>query len=158
MVPEFDGLTSFRKSGMQRLRDAEHMLNPPTIDTQEQGASARHMRGAMYLCGYGVECLLKAYLITQHPPSQRLSEVLGELRKTDPNVRDICGEAGHDLRYLLVLTKLEGQMNKEREGQMNRYAKWRSSWRYDPKPAREDDAKEMVQAARALVNWIISLI
>ena len=157
-MPEFDGLTSFRKSGLQRLRDAEHMLNPPTIDLQEQGASARHMRGAMYLCGYSVECLFKAYLITQYPPSQRLSDVLSELRKADPTVRDICGQAGHDLRYLLILTKLEGQMDKERLAQMNHCAKWRSSWRYSPTPAREDDARAMVQAARALVNWILSLI
>jgi hypothetical protein len=29
-MPEFDGLTTFRKSGYQRVRDAEHLLITPT--------------------------------------------------------------------------------------------------------------------------------
>ena len=109
-MPEFDGLTTFRKSGYQRVRDAEHLLTPPLVDTHEHGASLRRLRGAMYLCGYGVECLLKAYLIAQHGSLCRLSDVLLELRKGEPNVRDICGVAGHDLSYLLILTGLGAHM------------------------------------------------
>jgi hypothetical protein len=157
-MPEFDGLTTFRKSGYQRLRDAEHLLTPPLVDREENGASLRHLRGAMYLCGYGVECLFKAYMIAQHPPLNRLSDVLFELRKADPNVRDICGVAGHDLSYLLTLTGLETRMDIGRKIQMGQCAKWRSSWRYSAEPAREDDAKAMVQAARSLVTWINSQI
>ena len=157
-MPEFDGLSDFRKSGYLRLRDAEHLLNPPLVDTNERGASTRHTRGAMYLCGYGVECMFKAYLIAQYDPFQSLSKVLGELRKADPNIRDICGASGHDLPYLLTLTQLEGRMDLGRRKQMGQVAKWRSTWRYNPKPATLEEAREMIQAARALVNWINSQI
>ena len=88
-MPEYDSLTSFHKSGLNRLRDAEHLLTTPEVDIHEQGVLSRHMRGAMYLSGYGVECQLKAYLISQHPPYESLSDVLIELRKKDPTIRDI---------------------------------------------------------------------
>lgn len=78
-MPEFDGLTTFRISGFHRLRDAEHLLTPPLVQTGEHGVTTRHLRGAMYLCGYGIECLLKAYLIAKYHPLQRLSEVLIEM-------------------------------------------------------------------------------
>ena len=153
-MPEFDGVTTFRKSGFRRLRDAIHLLTPPVTDIAEQGAETRHTRGAMYLCGYGVECMLKAYLIHHHSPCQRLSDVLIELRKSDPEVRDICGVAGHDLPYLLKLTKLEEHMDNERKRQMSLCAKWRSNWRYNPQPAPYDDAVAMVEAARLFAKWI----
>lgn len=153
-MPEFDGLSTFRKSGYQRLRDAEHLLDPPTADVQESGVSTRHTRGAMYLCGYGVECLLKAYLIAQYPPLHRLSDVLLGLRKADPDVRDICGVAGHNLAYLLTLTRLEERMDSPHKEQMRLCKKWRSNWRYSSVPADRDSAKAMVQAARATVVWI----
>ena len=150
-MPEFDGLTTFRKSGFQRVRDAAHLLNPPLVDISEQGASSRHMRGAMHLCGYGVECMLKAYLISQNQPLQRLSDVLEAIRKVDPDTRDICGTAGHDLHYLLTLTQLEERMNADQKKQVGICATWRSTWRYNPNQPHEDDAKDMVAAARALI-------
>ena len=84
--------------------------------------------------------------------------MLFELRKAEPSVRDICGAAGHDLGYLLILTELGAQMDTERKVQMGLCAKWRSSWRYSAEPADEGDAKAMVQAARDLVSWINSRI
>src|SRR4051812_31995853 len=100
-MPEFDGISTFAKSGKRRLRDAERLLEPPTADLTERGAESRHLRGAMYLCGYGVECLLKAYLIHLNPGRMRLADVLTDLRKDGNEVRDICGASGHDLPYLL---------------------------------------------------------
>ncbi|GDX41052.1 hypothetical protein LBMAG21_13440 [Armatimonadota bacterium] len=155
-MPEFDGLTAFRKSGFHRVRDAKHLLSSIQENAEEQGAETRHTRGAMYLCGYGIECLLKAYLISQHPHLQRLSDVLVELRKTTPDVRDICGASGHDLPYLLTLTGLSGSMDETRKRQANLCSKWRSSWRYNHKVARRDDAEAMVDAASELVKWINS--
>jgi len=157
-MPEFDGLIAFRKSGFHRVRDAQHLLYPVQVNIDERGADTRHTRGAMYLCGYGIECLLKAYLIAQHPPLQRLSDVLKELRKTDPNVRDICGSAGHDLPYLLTLTGLSKGMDSTRKQQMSLFTKWSSSWRYNPKPADRNDAQSMVSAALELLRWIDSQI
>lgn len=157
-MPEFDGLTSFRKSGYQRMRDAEHLLSPPIINFNERGASTRHLRGAEYLCGYGVECLLKEYLISRHAPLQQLSQVLIELRVKDSKVRDICGAAGHDLNYLWQLAELESELNAGLVSQKKLLSKWSSNWRYNPEPSNERDAKARVKAARDLVEWINSRI
>jgi hypothetical protein len=37
------------------------------------------LRGSMYLAGYAVECILKAYLISINPPSRTLHEVDADL-------------------------------------------------------------------------------
>ena len=155
---ELDGFSTFIKSGQRRLRDAERLLDPVVIAAKEQGADSRHLRGAMYLCGYGVECVLKAYLIQQHPGCNRLSDVLAKLRLEGQEVRDICGASGHDLAYLLTLSKLEARFDSKRRQQMSACAKWRSTWRYDPSVPRREAAETMVNAARAMVDWIVSQV
>lgn len=64
-MPDFDNISDLVKSGPRRLQDAEELMQPPTHDRQRSDAQTRHLRGAMYLSGYGVECLLKAYLVEQ---------------------------------------------------------------------------------------------
>jgi hypothetical protein len=157
-MPEFDGISEYVKSGLRRLRDAEELLQPPTLYPQEQGAGTRHLRGAVYLAGYGVECLLKAYLISRQRNCARLSEARDVIRASGLPIRDICGEAGHDLRYLLRLTDLEASMNPEKRWQMSLSAKWSSSWRYDPRPVSREDAEARIEAARSLVDWIYTQI
>ena len=157
-MPEFDGISEYVKSGLRRLRDAEELLQPPTLHPQEQGADTRHLRGAVYLAGYGVECLLKAYIISRQRNCVRLSEARDAIRAGGYPIRDICGEAGHDLRYLLSLTDLEAAMNPEKLRQMSLSARWSSSSRYDPRPVSREDADARIEAARSLVDWIYSLI
>ena len=36
-MPEFDGISEYVKSGIRRLRDAEELLQPPTLYPKEQG-------------------------------------------------------------------------------------------------------------------------
>ena len=60
-----DRLSDFVKSGPRRLKDANELMEMPTADAQRSDAKNRHLRGAMYLAGYAIECLLKAYLIEQ---------------------------------------------------------------------------------------------
>ena len=157
-MPEFDGIAEYVKSGIRRLRDAEELFQPPTLHPKEQGAGTRHLRGAVYLTGYGVECLLKAYLISRQRNCFRLSEARDAIRSGGNPIRDICGEAGHDLRYLLSLTDLEARMDREKLKQMSLSAKWSSSWRYDPRPVSREDADARIEAARNLVDWIYAQI
>lgn len=157
-MPEFDGISEYVKSGLRRLRDAEELVQPPTLHPQEQGASTRHLRGAVYLAGYGVECLLKAYLISRQRDCLRLSEVRDAIRAGGSPIRDICGEAGHDLRYLLSLTGLEARMDANHLRQMSLSARWSSSSRYDPRPVPREDADARIEAARSLVDWIYAQI
>ena len=158
-MAEFDGVSELAKSGPRRLRDAEELLEPPSSYPDEQGVETRHLRGAAYLAGYGVECLLKVYIIlARRPECRRLSQAREALRQGGNDVRDICGASGHDLPYLLSLTDLEGRMDKNCLRQMPLCAKWKSSWRYDPRPMKRSDAEAIVHSARQLVNWIQSQI
>ncbi len=157
-MPEFDGISEYVKSGFRRLRDAEELLQRPTLDPKEQGAGTRHLRGAVYLSGYGVECLLKAYLISRQWHCSRLSEAWDAIRAGGNPIRDICGEAGHDLRYLLSLTDLEARMGSELLQQMSLSARWSSSGRYDPRLVSREDAQARIEATRSLVNWIYAQI
>lgn len=157
-MPEFDGISEYVKSGPRRLRDAEELLQPPTLHPKEHGADTRHLRGAVYLAGYGVECLLKAYLISRQPNCTRLSEARDAIRASGNPIRDICGEAGHDLRYLLSLSDLEARMDAEKLRWMSLSARWSSSGRYDPRPVSREDAGARIAAARSLVDWIYTQI
>ena len=157
-MTEFDGISEYIKSGVRRLRDAEELLQPPTLHPKEYGADTRHLRGAVYLAGYGIECLLKAYLISRQENCSRLSEARDALRASGLLIRDICSAAGHDLRYLLSLTDLEARMDSKKQRQMSLSAKWSSSWRYDPRAVTRNDADTRIEAARSLVNWIYTQI
>ena len=112
-MAENDGLTTYRKSGLHRLRDAEKLLEISQKESERNGSQSQHTRGAAYLCGYGVECMLKAYLVSKYSPFGHLSQVVVKLRKTDSSVKDICGAQGHDLKYLLTISQLEERMTFE---------------------------------------------
>lgn len=157
-MPTFDGISEFVKSGRRRLRDAEELLAPPSIDPDEAGADTRHLRGAAYLAGYGVECLLKAYIISRQEGCRRLFQARDVLNRDRGPIRDICGASGHDVRYLLSLTDLETRMGEDKLRQMEYCARWSSSWRYDPRPIKREDAETRVKASRILVEWIYSQI
>ena len=64
-MPFRDTIQDYRHSAARRLEDARELLEPPTLDPQRSDADRRHLRGAMCLAGYAVECLVKAYFI-QH--------------------------------------------------------------------------------------------
>ena len=58
----YDTIKDYRAAANQRLGDARELMETPTRDSERSDAEQRHLRGAMYLAGYAVECLLKAYL------------------------------------------------------------------------------------------------
>jgi hypothetical protein len=62
-MPARGRFSDYVKSAARRLKDAEELLQPPNADPQRSDADRRDLRGAMYLAGYAVESLLKAYLI-----------------------------------------------------------------------------------------------
>lgn len=154
----YDGISEFVKSGQQRLRDAEELLQPPTLVSKEGSSQERHLRGADYLAGYGIECLLKAYIIHKHPPCLTLTEASEQMRTAGVPVQNLTGKAGHNLAYLLKLTGLEGRMSPNHRQDISLCAKWSSEWRYNPNSAQREDVEARVAAARRLVNWVISQI
>ncbi len=102
-MAEYDDIIHFRKAGLQRLRDAEELLQPPSITPNVSEASTRHLRGAMYLAGYGIECVLKEYIISPTPPARSLGKALEIREASGKSAFDLYSSAGHNLTGLLAL-------------------------------------------------------
>lgn len=157
-MAEFDGVSAFKKTAPRRLRDAEELLQPPTLQPNDSDAMTRHLSGAVYLAGYGVECVLKAYIITHNPPHQRLSEVRDVLLNSGALTKDICGSDGHNLGVLLNVTDLEGAFDLRPE--LKKYwaiaRKWTSTLRYNDYVPKREDAAAFVASCRALYQWVNS--
>ncbi len=110
-MAEFEGISEFRKVAPQRIKDAKRLLEL-AINSQQQGAGIQHLRSAVYLAGYGIECILKSYIIDRQPPAKTLSEAMNRRRSngeqlTGEQLPDIQGAKGHHLPLLLLLTDLE---------------------------------------------------
>ena len=166
-MPQFDRRSDYIKSGLRHLRDAEELMQPPTLLPKQEDAARRHLNGAVYLAGYSVECFFKAYIITQEakrgtPLYLSLARDAINARNARaglPPIRDICaGGVGHDLNYLFIISKVGDLWSREKRQQFGLCAKWSSEWRYDPKPVVPIYAGEFVTAAGALVNWFSAQI
>lgn len=85
---EFDSIGDYVKAGPRRLADAKELLEQPTLEPDAPDAAHRHLRGAVYLAGYAVECALKAYIISRAPPAQRFLEAIERRRQEgEPDLR-----------------------------------------------------------------------
>ncbi len=153
-----DTVQEYRHSGARRLEDARELFEVPTFDPQRSDAERRHLRGAMYLAGYAVECLLKAYLI-QLNEAQTLKAAVEAINQRRMQ-RGLAGieniarsAAGHKIEYLLQLTNLPQFPDFDRE-LWGRLAQWSSSWRYETDSVPRIRATEFLDDVQASVNWL----
>ena len=155
-MAEFDGITSYLKVGPRRLRDAAELLEHPTLEPNEAGAEQRHLRAAVYLAGYAVEVVLKAYIISKSPPAQSLGEAVTIRRARGLNVPDLLGAEGHRLDLLLSLTDLEEKIDNDRSLKKDWVicTKWKSTWRYDPTIPSMTFSREFTEAAQRIYRWV----
>ena len=159
-MPEYDGISEFLKVASQRIKDAKKLLEP-AAGPQQQGTDTRNLRAAVYLAGYGIECVLKAYIIDRQPPAKTLSEAMNRRRSRGEQLKgqplpDVQGARGHDLPLLLLLTDLEEALDNTRD-RKNDWAiclGWKSTWRYDPYPPTRLFAEDFIAAAERLYKWI----
>lgn len=153
----------YRSAANQRLADAHELMESPTRDAKRSDVGYRHYRGAMYLAGYAIECLLKAYLIDHNsvptPDKPNLSGAMDRiniLRQKDGLLpaKDITRSAtGHDISYLLSLTNLDeiAGYDKKLWGSVGT---WDTSWRYESSMIRAVAAKEFMADVDAVVKWL----
>ena len=154
-MAEYDGISQYRKSAVRRLRDAEELLQPPTLASEEQGAQTRHLRAAVYLAGYAVERILKVYIIAQTASATSLAEAVEVRRNAGEQIPNLLGAEGHRLTVLLSLTDLEERIEgEERKKDWSLCVKWKSTWRYDPVPPEATFALEFVAATKRIYCWI----
>lgn len=158
-MPFRDTIADYRHAAQARLQDARELMEPPTFDVERSDASRRHLRGAMYLAGYAVECLLKAFLIRQMS-SQTLGEASAALdrqrkRRGLPPIKNILRTAaGHQIAYLVTLTGLAQNAPDFDARLWGRLAEWQSSWRYESDPVRVETAQDFLDDVQKAVNWL----
>ena len=139
---QFFGVTEQAKAARQRWEDAQVLFGQ------------RRYRGAMYLAGYAVECLLKAKLMRMFDCRQ-LRELEDKLRARKV-LRATASIFTHQLGLLLHLAQAAHRLRNDPQ-------RWRSfatvnlwipAWRYNAKPCRPQDARKYMEAVRTMVHWI----
>ncbi|MCX6380397.1 MAG: hypothetical protein NT023_13130 [Armatimonadetes bacterium] len=157
-MADCDSLSDFIKVGQQRLKDAEELMEKPTADFQRSDAERRHLRGAMYLAGYAVECLLKAYLIDQEGGLSLIeTQSKINIRRQSSGqelIRQIAAtSAGHDIAYLAGLTDISVRPGYDYKV-WSRLARWKSTWRYDYTTPKREEAEKFLQDVHTAVDWL----
>ena len=157
-MPFRDTVQDYKHSAGRRLEDAKELLEVPTLDPQRSDAGSRHLRGAMYLAGYAVECLVKAYFVQQRN-AQTLAAAVEALNRQrqqqgkEPVDQIARTAAGHKIQYLLQLTNLP-QYPAYDAKLWARVAQWRSSWRYETDLVARSDAQQFISDVQDVVNWV----
>ena len=138
----FSGVTEQGKASIHRLDDAEILLENS------------RWRGAMYLAGYAVECLLKKKLMMRFS-CRTLESLDRELSRRDllPSRMSVFT---HSFEPLFQLCDGTARLKHDAKTWRTfvRVNKWIPAWRYSSVPTSENEARTFVSAVRELVKWI----
>lgn len=138
----FYGVTEQGKAGKHRMDDARALFN------------AVRWRGAMYMAGYSVECLLKTKLMRMFN-CRHLRELEDELQG-----KGILGAQGtvftHQLELLLRLANAIDRLRQSEEHwrSFNMVNRWIPAWRYTADLSNPEDAKDFLDAVEKVAHWI----
>ena len=137
-----NGISEQASASHQRLEDAKVLLN------------ASRWRGAMYMGGYAVECLLKVKLM-QIYDCQNLRALDDALRQRSilPEHRTVFT---HQLEDLLRLAPGYNRLIQNRDilSLFNKVNQWVPSWRYTSKKANRREATEFITSIERFMRWI----
>ncbi len=154
-MAEYDGITHFLKAAPRRLADALELLEMPTHRPNAGDARRRNLRAAMYLAGYVVECILKAYIISRSCGAHTLREANEALRRHRPDTPDLSSARGHSIPVLLSLTDLESaSLPQDVKLSLGICSKWKSTWRYSPDAPRREDAQAFVASSERILRFV----
>lgn len=138
----FYGVSEQSKAAKHRMDDARALFN------------AARWRGAMYLAGYSIECLLKTKLMRKFD-CRHLVGLEDELQRRGllPHHATIFT---HHLEDLLRLS--EGldrlRQNVQLWRQFNIVNRWVPAWRYTADLSKRDDAEDFLAAVEQVGQWI----
>jgi HEPN domain-containing protein len=132
------------KASLHRLEDAEALF------------AAERWRGAMYVAGYALECVLKAKLMQrfQCRTLERLEERLHQRRL----IRKSRSVFTHEIELLFQLSGVVDRLkdNTAMYAHLKFVNRWTPAWRYSVEPTRRDDAEDFLTAVRELRSWVAS--
>ena len=136
------GVSEQAKAGRHRLADARALFD------------AQRWRGAMYMAGYSVECLLKTKLMLKFD-CDHLLELDDELQR-----RGVLGVRGgvftHQFETLLRLNNGLDRLRRNRECWLlfNVVNQWVPAWRYCPDLSNRVDAVDFLEAVDGVLHWV----
>ena len=116
--------------------------------------NAVRWRGAMYLAGYSVECLLKSKLM--HMFRCRHLRELEEELQTKGILAVQATVFTHQLESLLRLTNAIERLrqNEEHWRLFNKVNRWVPAWRYNADASNREDATDFLNAVAKVSHWI----
>jgi HEPN domain-containing protein len=138
----YTGISEQAKASIHRLDDARALFN------------AGRWRGAMYMAGYAVECLLKTKLMQRYS-CRTLRDLEDELQR-----RGILTEqATVFTHHLELLLRLSQRLDQLRQHQMlwPQFAlvnRWIPAWRYTADLANRQDAADFLEAITQIMQWL----
>lgn len=138
----FYGRSEQGKAGRHRMDDARALFN------------ATRWRGAMYMAGYSLECLLKTKLM-QIYNCRHLRELEDELQ-----VKGLLAAQAtvftHQLELLLRLTNAIDRLRQNAEcwRLFNMVNRWVPAWRYTADLSNAEDATDFLDAVDKVSQWI----
>jgi hypothetical protein len=105
---------------------------------------ADYTTGAVYLAGYGIECILKSLVLMAVPAATR-PDMLKSFR----------GSKAHEYEWLRSIYLVHGGARFPRE--INQHFTlvndWSTDLRYTPRAVRTDEAEAFLVAAVAIIRW-----
>ncbi|MEX2175766.1 MAG: hypothetical protein WD872_15490 [Pirellulaceae bacterium] len=136
------GISDQSKASIHRLADAKAL------------AAAGRWRGAMYLAGYSVECLLKKKLLEKFR-CRTLFDLQDELHSRVTLALDATIFT-HHLESLFALAGGLQRVRENRESwdQFRIVNEWVPAWRYSPDMSNVEDADEFLSAVDRVLHWI----
>ncbi|MDR3635656.1 MAG: HEPN domain-containing protein [Isosphaeraceae bacterium] len=122
----------FYRCAFQRYEDAQILLR------------ADHTTGAVYLAGYGIECILKALLLSAVPLVARTA-MLNSFR----------GTRAHDYEWLRTPYLQNGGSRYPRKitEAFTLVNDWSTDMRYLPRTLKAEEAEGFLAAAENIIHW-----
>lgn len=105
---------------------------------------AGYTTGAVYLAGYGVECMLKALILASTP-----------LNETNDVLRTFRGAKAHDYGSLKerYRTRTGFSISREINEAFTLIQWWSTELRYSPTAVKDQDAMTFMEAAGTVMAW-----
>ena len=138
----YTGVSEQAKASTHRLDDARALFN------------AGRWRGAMYMAGYAVECLLKTKLMQMYS-CRTLRDLEDELQRRGA-LDEHATVFTHQLELLLRLTQRFTQLRQHRMlwPQFALVNRWIPAWRYTADVANRQDAADFLEAVAQTMQWL----
>lgn len=130
--PDSSDARLFYRCAFQRYEEAEVLLN------------AEYTTGAVYLAGYGIECILKALVLVAVPTGNR-----------SDTMKSFTGRKAHDYEWLrtLYLTNGGARFPIAITQNFTLVNDWSTDIRYTPRSVRYDDAVAFLASAVSIIRW-----